>query len=206
MADGLQIAPGVRHLPGFLDREAQQALLAALRDIVRTAPFFTPCMPRSGKPFSVKMTNCGDLGWVSDSRGYRYQSRHPETNQPWPEIPSSLMEAWRSILPSAPPPQACLVNYYASSAKMGLHQDRDEEDLSVPVLSLSLGDSAVFRIGGSQRSDPTRSCRLHSGDALTFGGEARLAFHGVDRVLAGSSTLLPEGGRINLTLRRVTRA
>jgi len=88
---------------------------------------------------------------------------------------------------------------------MGLHQDRDEEDLSAPVLSLSLGDTCLFRVGGTARGAPTRSFRLQSGDALTLGGPARLAFHGVDRVMAGTSTLLTAGGRINLTLRRVTR-
>jgi len=205
MAKSLEILPGVTHLPGYLDRAAQSELVEALRVVARAAPFFTPRMPRSGKAFSVRMTNCGSLGWVSDLGGYRYQSRHPETGAPWPEIPGVLLEAWRNILPSAPPPEACLVNYYSTDARMGLHQDRDEEDVSVPVLSLSLGDSAVFRIGGVSRGDPTRSCRLHSGDALTFGGQARLAFHGIDRILPGSSTLLPEGGRINLTLRRVTK-
>ena len=202
----VEIAPGVVHMPGYLDREAQCELVEALRDVARVAPFFTPRMPRSGKAFSVRMTNCGVMGWVSDVNGYRYQARHPVTGEPWPEIPKLLRDAWAQILPAAPPPEACLVNYYSTDARMGLHQDRDEEDLSVPVLSLSLGDAAVFRIGGPERGGPTRSCRLQSGDALTFGGAARLSFHGIDRVLAGSSTLLPDGGRINLTLRRVTKA
>ena len=206
MIKSIAIVSGVTHLPGYLDREAQLELVEALRDVARAAPFFTPRMPRSGKPFSVRMTNCGAVGWVSDVGGYRYQPRHPATGEPWPEIPGLLLEAWRNILPAAPAPEACLVNYYSADAKMGLHQDRDEDDFSVPVLSRSLGDTAIFRIGGPERGGPTRSCRLQSGDALTFGGAARLAFHGIDRVLAGSSTLLPEGGRINLTLRRVTKS
>jgi alkylated DNA repair protein (DNA oxidative demethylase) len=162
-------------------------------------------MPRTGKPFSVRMTNAGPLGWVSDERGYRYQPRHPDTGKPWPPIPASARRAWDELGAYPLPPEACLVNLYPPGARMGLHQDRDEEDFSAPVLSLSLGDTALFRFGGTERGGPTRSVRLRSGDALVLGGPARLAFHGVDRLLSGTSVLLPEGGRINLTLRRVTR-
>lgn len=202
----VDIVPGVIHYPGYLDRAAQEALRDALRDIVRAAPLFQPRMPRTGKAFSVRMTNCGPLGWVSDVNGYRYQAGHPDTGAPWPEIPTIALRAWAELAGGAPPPEACLVNFYEGNARMGLHQDRDEQELSAPVLSLSLGDAGLFRIGGVERSAPTRSFRLQSGDALTFGGPARLAFHGVDRVMAGTSTLLASGGRINLTLRRVTPA
>jgi DNA oxidative demethylase len=191
--------------PGYLDRTAQEALLAAVRDVMRQAPLYTPKMPRSGRPFSVRMTNCGPLGWVSDQNGYRYQREHPETGRAWPPIPDIVRSAWDDLSGCADPPQACLVNVYTASAKMGLHQDRDEDELSAPVVSLSLGDTCLFRIGGTRRSDPTHSFRLASGDAFVLGGATRLAFHGVDRILAGTSTLLPEGGRINLTLRRVTK-
>jgi alkylated DNA repair protein (DNA oxidative demethylase) len=163
-------------------------------------------MPRTGKPFSVRMSNCGALGWVSDEAGYRYQPNHPDTGLPWPAIPQSLLAAWAELAPEAPPPEACLINFYDAKARMGLHQDRDEQALSSPVVSLSLGDPALFRIGGLNRDAPTRSFRLESGDAVTFGGPARLIFHGVDRIIPGGSTLLPDGGRINLTLRRVTPA
>jgi alkylated DNA repair protein (DNA oxidative demethylase) len=163
-------------------------------------------MPRTGKPFSVRMTNCGALGWVSDESGYRYQATHPQTGAPWPPIPDIALAAWRDCAAGAPPPEACLVNFYDASARMGLHQDRDEEEFSAPVLSLSLGDACLFRVGGASRRDPTRSFDLKSGDALVIGGQARLAFHGVDRIRGGTSTLLGQGGRINLTLRRVTRA
>jgi alkylated DNA repair protein (DNA oxidative demethylase) len=196
-------APGVGLWLGWLDRPAQEALAARLREIALQAPLFTPVMPRDGKPFSVRMTNCGPLGWVSDRSGYRYQPRHPETGRPWPPIPDVLLLAWRALSGCPVDPDACLVNYYGVGAKMGLHQDRDEATFEAPILSLSLGDEAVFRLGGASRRDPTRSFRLRSGDALAFGGPARLAFHGIDRVIAGSSTLLPKGGRINLTLRRV---
>lgn len=201
---GIEIIAGLIHYPGFLDRPAQERLRDALREAVRAAPLFTPRMPRTGKPFTVRMTNCGPLGWVSDEAGYRYQPTHPVTGAPWPPIPKIALATWAELAPEAPPPEACLVNFYDGSARMGLHQDRDEEEFSAPVLSLSLGDSCLFRVGGAKRSDKTRSFDLNSGDALILGGPARLAFHGVDRIRGGSSTLLEGGGRINLTLRRVT--
>jgi alkylated DNA repair protein (DNA oxidative demethylase) len=190
--------------PGYLDRPAQERLLAAIGDVIARAPLYTARMPKSGKPMSVKMTNCGPLGWYSDEQGYRYQPTHPDTGEPWPPIPDLLLTAWRELGKYPDPPEACLINFYGPEARMGLHQDRDEKDFSAPVVSLSLGDTCLFRIGGTRRNDPTRSFRLTSGDAMVLAGEARLAFHGVDRIMPGSSTLLPEGGRINLTLRRVT--
>ena len=180
-------------------------MLAALREVMRAAPIYTPRMPKSGKPMSVRMTNCGTLGWVTDEHGYRYQPRHPDTDAAWPPIPDIVLAAWQTLARYPHPPEACLINVYGPDARMGLHQDRDEVDFAAPVVSLSLGDSCLFRIGGHKRSDPTRSLKLASGDALVLGGEARLAFHGVDRIMPGTSTLLPEGGRINVTLRRVTR-
>jgi alkylated DNA repair protein (DNA oxidative demethylase) len=201
----LVVAPGVIHWPGYLSAVAQAALVVELREAARQAPFFHPRMPKTGKPFSVRMTNLGALGWVSDIDGYRYQPLHPETAEPWPPLPAVLLDSWKELSGYPHPPEACLVNFYEASAKMGLHQDRDEQDFEAPVLSLSLGDTAVFRIGGTVRGGKTVSLKLSSGDALLFGGEARLAFHGIDRILAGSSALLPQGGRINLTLRRVTK-
>jgi len=202
----ITIAPGVILTPGYLDRAAQDELLAAVRSVIVAAPLYIPRMPRSGKPMSVRMTNCGALGWVTDeARGYRYQSEHPETGVAWPPIPDIVMQAWRDLSGYLHPPEACLVNFYSAEARMGLHQDKDEQDFSAPVVSLSLGATCLFRVGGLRRSDPTSSVRLASGDAVVLGGEGRLAFHGVDRILPGTSTLLPEGGRINLTLRRVTK-
>jgi DNA oxidative demethylase len=202
----VSITPGVDYFPGFFDRAAQEALRDEVLAILEAAPPFRPRMPRTAKPFSVLMSNCGSLGWVADERGYRYQATHPETGRPWPSIPSRLVRAFAALAPDAPPPEACLINLYDPAARMGLHQDRDEEEPAAPVVSFSLGDTALFRVGGLQRNAPTRSFRLASGDAMSLGGESRLAFHGVDRIIAGSSTLLPEGGRINLTLRRVTKA
>lgn len=200
-----ELPQGMRHLPGFLDGEAQEKLVEDIRIIVAQAPLFTPEMPRTGKKMSVRMSNCGAVGWVTDKeRGYRYQSTHPVTGKPWPAMPPLLYEIWHSVTDYPAPPQACLINYYDSSARMGLHQDRDEEIFDAPVVSISLGDSCLFRIGGLKRGDPTRSVRLESGDVFVLGHEGRLAFHGVDRIHAGSSALLKNGGRINLTLRRVT--
>jgi len=196
----------MQYFPERLDKVAQIALLGDLRRIIAQAPLFTPTMPRSGNPMSVRMTNAGPLGWVTDKeRGYRYQTAHPETGKPWPPIPSMLLGLWDAVGDYPFPPEACLVNYYAGPAKMGLHQDKDEEDFSAPVLSVSLGDTGVFRVGGRSRQDPTRKIELKSGDVVVLGGEDRLAYHGIDRILPGTSDLLPEGGRINLTLRRVTK-
>ncbi|QIG48781.1 alpha-ketoglutarate-dependent dioxygenase AlkB [Nordella sp. HKS 07] len=196
---------GLRYIPSYFDRTAQEALVATLEKALLQAPFYTPVMPRSGRPFTVRMSNLGELGWVSDRAGYRYQAQHPETGAPWPQIPDMVMELWRKVSDYAHEPEACLVNYYREGAKMGLHRDEDEEDFSAPVVSLSLGDTAIFRIGGLERAGKTETLKLASGDVLVMGGASRLRYHGIDRVLAGTSTLLRSGGRINLTLRRVTR-
>ena len=206
---GMPASGGLRIVPGYLDRAAQQDLLAAVSEILLLAPPYRPRMPKSGRPLSVRMTNCGTLGWITDLAGYRYAPLHPETGAPWPPIPAPLLAAWGDLAGYPHPPEACLINLYDADARMGLHQDRDEDDMAAPVVSLSLGDTCLFRIGGTKRSDPTRTLRLASGDAVVLGGEARLAFHGVDRIIPGSSTLLVDGGldrgRINLTLRRVNK-
>jgi len=196
----------MQHYPQRLDRQAQTALLAEIRRIIAQSPLYTPTMPRSGKPMSVRMTNAGPLGWVTDKdRGYRYQATHPQTGEPWPPIPQMLLDLWEELAGYPHPPEACLINYYAGAAKMGLHQDRDEEDFAAPVLSVSLGDTGIFRVGGTTHKSPTQKFELKSGDVFVLGGEDRLAYHGIDRILAGTSDLLAEGGRFNLTLRRVTK-
>ena len=202
----MQVLPkGIRHIPGFLDRPRQEALVENIRAIVADAPLYVPVMPRTGKPMSVRMTNCGSLGWVTDKeRGYRYQPLHPVTGKPWPAIPDALLDIWRTVSGTSKEPEACLVNFYADDARMGLHQDRDEKDLETPVVSISLGDSCLFRVGNTERSGGTLSFKLSSGDIVVLGGEGRLAFHGVDKIYPNTSTLLKKGGRINLTLRRVT--
>ncbi len=195
---------GLAWHPQWLDRTAQVSLLEEVRQLLDAAPPYRTVMPKSGKPLSVRMSNAGSLGWMSDRDGYRYQTTHPVTNQPWPAIPSGILEVWQELSGYRAAPEACLINLYDETARMGLHRDQDERALNAPVLSISLGDTALFRIGGRHRKDPTGPFRLASGDVLVLGGTSRHCFHGVDRILAGSSRLLPEGGRINLTLRRVT--
>ena len=191
-------------MTGWKGKGAQQALRDDVLRRVEQAPFYRPQMPKSGAPFSVEETNFGSLGWVSDRNGYRYDARHPLTGETWPKIPETLLDLWNETTAYRAPPECCLVNLYREGAKMGLHQDRDEQAEDAPVLSVSLGDDAIFRIGGTTRKGVTQSVKLSSGDVLTFGGPARRAYHGIDRVIAASSTLIPGGGRINLTLRRVT--
>lgn len=196
---------GFRLWPGLLGRAEQEALRDAVFERMRAGPLYIPRMPKSGQPMRVRMTNFGELGWVTDKeRGYRYQPLHPETERPWPEMPAKVLELWRELSNYPAEPQACLVNLYEGDARMGLHVDSDEEAWDAPVLSISLGDTALFRIGGPVRSDPTRSVRLASGDVCMLAGPSRRAYHGVDRILNGTSRLLPKGGRINLTVRRVT--
>ena len=198
---------GFQHFPGLLDRLEQERLLAEVRQVIAAAPLYVPAMPRTGKQLSVRMTNCGTLGWLTDQAGgYRYQATHPVTGRAWPPMPAMLLALWRNLTPGAAQPEACLVNYYAGAARLGSHRDEDEADRSAPVLSVSLGDDAAFHVGGLKRGDPKTRVRLQSGDVVLLGGPARLAYHGVDRVLSGTSDLLAEGGRINLTLRRVTVA
>jgi alkylated DNA repair protein (DNA oxidative demethylase) len=177
-------------------------MLEDLRAVVASAPFFSPMTPR-GRPMSVRMTSAGRFGWVSDRRGYRYAERHPD-GAPWPAIPESVLNVWRAVAGSERLPECCLVNYYTENARMGLHQDRDEADFSAPVVSISLGDDGLFRIGNETRGGSTQSLWLRSGDVMVMGGPARLLYHGIDRIAFGTSTLMPNGGRINLTLRVVT--
>lgn len=202
MVAGIAVAPGVVLWRERFSKPEQQALLDDVMARLTEAPFYRPVMPGSGNPFSVEESNFGRLGWVSDKQGYRYQPAHPVTGKAWPAIPALLMTLWRKIA-NAPDPECCLVNLYRGAARMGLHQDKDEKAMEAPVVSVSLGDEALFRIGGTTRRHPTRSVTLSSGDVVMFGGPARLAYHGIDRIRPGSSSLVPGGGRINLTLRRV---
>lgn len=199
-----ELLNGIRHLPGYLDRARQEALVEVIRTVVTEAPLYVPAMPGTGKPMSVRMTNCGPLGWVTDrERGYRYQPTHPATGRPWPDMPQQLLDIWNDVAGYDKPPEACLVNFYSDDARMGLHQDKDEQDFKAPVVSISLGNSCLFRVGGLSRNDRTLSFKLSSGDLVVLGGGGRLCFHGVDRIHPATSTLLKNGGRINLTLRRV---
>jgi alkylated DNA repair protein (DNA oxidative demethylase) len=193
---------GIDVFQAMLPPQEQETLLEDLRSVIREAPLFRPVTVR-GTPMSVRMTSAGIVGWVSDRAGYRYQATHPE-GMPWPAIPDRVLSLWRALVSETRMPDCCLINFYGEGARMGLHQDRDEADFSWPVLSVSLGDEGLFRVGGTSRGGKTSSVWLTSGDVVRMGGDARLAFHGVDRIRFGSSRLLPRGGRINLTLRVVT--
>ena len=184
-----------------LDAQAQQTLLQELREIVAVAPLFSP-ETRFGKSMTVKMTSAGKYGWYSDRKGYRYESRHPN-GQSWPELPATAKTLWHKVVHNDRAPDCCLINFYGEGARMGMHQDRDEADFGWPVVSISLGDDGLFRIGNTERGGKTESIWLQSGDVVVMGGAARLLHHGVDRIKFGSSSLLPKGGRINLTMRVV---
>src|SRR5689334_4272189 len=132
----------MRILPGFLSLEQQHSLLAELRVVLARAPLFSPVMPSSGSPYSVRMSNCGSLGWLSDRTGYRYTSTHPVTGQPWPPMPDLVIDLWRRATGMGYEPEACLINYYGAHAKLGLHRDEDEQAKDAPILSISLGDTA----------------------------------------------------------------
>jgi alkylated DNA repair protein (DNA oxidative demethylase) len=192
---------GFRLIPQALDPQAQAALVGAVMAAAKDAPFHSPMTPW-GKPMSVGQTSFGPLGWISDQSGYRYAPAHPLTGRPWPPMPEALLRLWERFSGCERAPDSCLINLYRPGARMGLHVDADEADDAVPVVSISLGDTGVFRIGGRRRGDPTRTLRLASGDVCVLAGDSRRAYHGIDRIIPGSSTLAPGGGRINLTLRR----
>ena len=192
---------GVQIFKAMLDPSEQQAMVEDIRHVVQQAPLCTP-ETRFGKPMSVRMTSAGRLGWISDRRGYRYAPVHP-MGMPWPAIPDSVIAVWKRVTGLDRMPDSCLINHYRETARMGLHQDRDEGDFSWPVVSVSLGDHALFRVGNVERGGKTQSIWLRSGDVAVLAGQARLVHHGIDRIRFGSSALLNGGGRINLTLRIV---
>ena len=206
----IEPVPGVRYWPGYFDALARAALAADVAAAIAAAPLFVSHMPRTGVPMSVRMTNCGPLGWMSDrDRGYRDEPRHPLTGEAWPPVPAALLDAWDLLTGYPKPPEACLVNIYDVKARMRLHQDRDENDFDAPILSVSLGADCRFRVGGLKRADPTVTMILSAGDVLILSGPSRLRFHGVDKIFPALTAPLPPplsnlGSRVNLTLRRVT--
>ena len=190
---------GVGIWKGRLSGAEQQKILSDLRGLAKSAPFQQYQTGR-GHKMSVRMSAAGDVGWVSDSRGYRYEPTQ-KSGAAWPEIPGTILSVWRAVSGARRDPDSCLVNFYGEGARMGMHQDRDEADPSWPVVSISLGDEALFRVGQTVRGGKTQSIWLKSGDVAVLAGEARLAFHGIDRIKFGTSQLLSGGGRINITLR-----
>lgn len=195
---------GFRFYAEYFPPDAQRALVGEVLGLLEDNPLYRGAMPRTGTPMSVRNTNLGPLGWVSDIKGYRYQPTHPVTGMAWGAIPKVMLDLWEAVSEYPAPPQACLVNWYEAGSKLGLHIDADETARDAPVVSVSLGSRALFRLGGLDRKSPTSSMRLASGDVVVLGGTSRRAYHGVDRIYPDSSTLVPGGGRINLTLRRVT--
>lgn len=196
--------PGFAHYPLYFDPAEQAALIDAVKAGIDVAPFYQPTMPHTGNPLSVVMSNFGPLGWIADKTGgYRYEKTHPRTGAPWPALPYALKALWNDVSECAAPPEACLINWYREGSKMGLHVDNDEKDTKAPVVSVSLGDPALFRLGGTLRGGATQGLKLFSGDVVVLGGEARQCYHGVSKVYYGQSALVPRGGRINLTMRRV---
>jgi alkylated DNA repair protein (DNA oxidative demethylase) len=181
-------------------------LIADLRDIVEQAPFRHMVTP-GGHEMSVAMTNCGGAGWVTDRSGYRYDANDPETGKPWPAMPASFRDlAGRAAVQAGFEnflPDACLINRYQPGARMSLHQDKDERDFGAPIVSVSLGLSAIFLFGGLKRSDKPRRYRLQHGDIVVWGGPTRLAYHGVAPLADGEHPLLGRQ-RINLTFRKAT--
>jgi len=197
---------GFKLLPGYFSAAAQRDLADAVLERLETAPLYRPSMPRTGKPLSLQMSNFGPLGWISNRDGYRYEAHHPVTQRAWPALPQALLDLWDAVGDWPDPPEACLVNWYDADARLGLHIDADEDATFAPVVSVSLGDRARFRLGGPKRGDPTASFILSSGDVVVLGGASRRCHHGVDRIYPATSNLLPEAwrpGRFNLTLRRV---
>lgn len=196
--------PGFKHLPLYFSPEEQAELIACVKTGTQTAPFFRPTMPRTGTPLSVVMSNFGTLGWVTDREdGYRYQAAHPKTGEAWPPLPDLLIKLWQDVSDWPDLPEACLINWYREGSKMGAHVDRDELAVNAPVVSVSLGDPAMFRIGGPKRGGPTHGIKLMSGDVVVMGGASRQCYHSVSKIYLGESALVPKGGRINLTMRRV---
>lgn len=195
---------GFAHYPLYFGLAEQSALIEAVKEGVKQAPFYIARMPRTGTPMSVALSNFGTLGWMSDKeRGYRYEAVHPISGRPWPPIPKILIDLWDDVTGYPVQPECCLINWYKDGAKMGAHIDNDEQDAKAPVVSISLGDPAIFRMGGPARGGPTKGIKLFSGDVVVMAGESRFCYHSVSKVFYGESALVPRGGRINLTMRRV---
>jgi alkylated DNA repair protein (DNA oxidative demethylase) len=197
------MAEGAVLLRGFA-RSFESELIADLRAIVAQAPFRHMVTP-GGHQMSVAMTNCGNVGWVTDRSGYRYDADDPEAGKPWPAMPALFCKLAGQAAAQGGfdgfSPDACLINRYAPGARMSLHQDKDERDFGAPIVSVSLGLPATFLFGGLQRSDKPQRFRLQHGDIAVWGGPARLFFHGVAPLADGEHVLLGRQ-RINLTFRK----
>lgn len=195
----MQIKEGLNYFPDYLKKPLINDIICNLRNLAKESPFFIPKMPKTNKSFSVKITNMGNVGWVSDKEGYRYQDFHPITKKSWSKIPSNITNIWQELINANTKPDCCLVNCYDKNAKMGLHIDNDEKDFSYPVLSISIGASALFRFGGLKRSDKTQSIKLNNGDIIILSGKSRLIYHGIDKIYPNDKF----NYRINITMRKI---
>jgi alkylated DNA repair protein (DNA oxidative demethylase) len=199
-----QLEEGAVLLRGFA--ATQSGLLVQQAERVASASPFRRMVTPGGRTMSVAMTNCGRVGWVSDRRGYRYDPLDPQTSAPWPVVPESFLELAVGAAAAGGfmnyDPDACLINRYEAGARLGLHQDRDEDDQWAPIVSVSLGLPAVFLWGGKKRSDPVRRMAVENGDVVVWGGPARFVYHGVAPLKPGDHPLTGST-RINLTFRKV---
>lgn len=196
---------GVTLKVGFLSPAHQRDFVQIVRQIEAAAPLAQARTPMGGMT-SAAMTNCGAVGWWSDPKGYRYQPLCPGTAAPWPAMPQPFLDLVAAAVADTPwprfVPDACLINFYAAGAKMGLHQDKDERDFKQPIVTVSLGDDADFLIGGTKRSDKTLAVVVRSGDVLIFGGDSRMRYHGIRKIYPGTSPLDGLNGRFSLTFRK----
>jgi alkylated DNA repair protein (DNA oxidative demethylase) len=197
------LGPGAVLLRGFAAHIADE-LVAAVEAIAAEAPFRHLIVP-GGYAMSAAMTNCGQWGWTSSRRGYRYVADDPDTGRPWPAMPETFRllaaRAAEACGFSVYAPDCCLVNRYTPGARMGLHRDQDERDIGAPIVSISLGLPATFLWGGASRKGRPRRLRLICGDVVVFGGPSRMVYHGVDPVPEGEHPLTGRA-RINLTFRK----
>ncbi len=197
---------GLIHFTNFIDLKFQNQILEEIDKIINISPL-KRIKTKKGGNFSTQITNCGKLGWWSDHKGYRYTNHDPITGLEWPKIPNLFIQVINKTLhhlklEKAFMPDACLINYYSSSSKMGLHQDKDEKDMSQPIITISLGDKADFMIGGIKRSQKPDLLSLRSGDILVMSKDSRPCFHGIKKIHPGTSPIKKLAGRFSLTFRK----
>jgi len=195
---------GLIYKENYLNIIQQEKIFDTIKILKKSAPF-RKLTTKSGKSFSAKITNCGDYGWWSDLKGYRYTKTDPDTNLPWPPMPKYLLNTIKNFVKTSNykyfSPNSCLINFYESNDKMGIHQDKDEVNLKHPIITISIGASADFIIGGFSRSEKKMVLNLKSGSILILGGKSRMRFHGIKKIHNHTSPIFSLKGRISLTFR-----
>ena len=196
---------GTTHLKNRINSALQCELFNATQLVAKSSEI-SHLTTKSGGAYSAKITSCGTVGWWSDAQGYRYTENDPRSGKPWPRMPKLFLKSLKPALYGTSAegfePDACLINHYTKSARMGLHQDKDEADFSHPIITISLGATADFLIGGEKRSDPPQLIIVESGDIVIMGGKSRMRFHSIRKIYPGSSPLANLDGRISLTFRK----